>query len=127
MVLCLYLKGRFQIPAQCDLAQDLIPEWRQTQTGSLIIKGSSRSLSSPGHQYDPPSSLRLAGLARGDGSLNFGPTSYVSMSMQCPVRGVRGMRLGQARPQGEISNVTSVLGQLEMAAAEQEGKEGCGD
>jgi hypothetical protein len=37
------------------------------------------------------------------------------------------LRLGQGRPQGEISNVTLVLGQFKMAAAEKEGKEGCGD
>lgn len=36
-------------------------------------------------------------------------------------------RLGQGRPQREISNVTLVLGQLQMAAAEKEGKEDCGD
>lgn len=37
------------------------------------------------------------------------------------------VRLGQGRPQGEISNVTLVLGRMKMGAAEQEGKEDCGD
>lgn len=49
------------------------------------------------------------------------------VSRACCACMVACMRLGQGRPQGEISNVTLVLGQLKMAAAEQEGKEDCGD
>lgn len=63
------------------------------------------------------------------------------MSIPCPVRCVRRVvacilracvwggkgRKVEPEPQGEIPNVTLVLGQLKMAAAEKEGKEGCGD
>lgn len=115
------LARRFQIPA----------EWRQTDSQTARQLDHRGLISVPvvsWHQANPPSGRRPVAWRVGD---LLGRTSCASL--QCPVRGARvwlrgcACASGQARPQGEISNVTLVLGHFEMAAAEQEGKEDCGD
>lgn len=99
-------------------------------TDSLIIECSSRSLVVSWHQYDPRSGSGLVCLAGREG-ISWADIVYCVCEHAVPRAWcacvVVCVRLGQGRPQGEISDVTLVLGRFKMGAAEQEGKEDCGD